>query len=163
MGDRFPSEIKIGGKIPRSLLPELADKLVFEGVNVDWGVPVDGPGILKTIEHAAELGRVAVFTDHEADYGCFIHLESWLTRHGIDFDRHHEARCEYNAEWSRGRGTYAPISSESDQNGRDVVDVAVILEILDCDDWSYRTKISRIRRALRLQPVLGPVVIAEDE
>ena len=103
MSDRFPGAITIGGSIPRRLLDLLAEMVATESVSIDWQYTLDKTAIRVAIEEAAARGETVRFTDDEAVGGMFEELEGWLTNHGIDFDRHSDARYEWDAENVRPR------------------------------------------------------------
>ena len=130
MSDRFPAEITIGGNIPRRLLDELAGMIASEVVSLDWQYALDQAGVRAAIETAAAKGETVRFTDDEAVCGQFDELENWLTGHGIDFDRHSDARYEYDGENAYGRGRRRPIVVKSDQSSQDLVSAEEVRKVL---------------------------------
>ncbi|RPI61964.1 MAG: hypothetical protein EHM48_04855, partial [Planctomycetaceae bacterium] len=130
MADRFPGDITIGGSIPRRLLDQLAEMLASENVSIDWQYALDKAAVLVAIEDAAAGDQTVRFTNDEATGGQFEELEQWLTRHGIDFDRHSDARYEYDGQNVYGRGRKNPVFMESNQSGYDMVSADEIRKVL---------------------------------
>jgi hypothetical protein len=104
MAKRFPGEICIGGPIPRHLLNPLITAIVAERVSLDD----DGrrPATRETLETAFDAGTVVRLCHDQACLGQFDALERFLVAHRIHFNRHSDARDEFDAELVcyRGRG-----------------------------------------------------------
>jgi len=162
MSDHFPGEITIGGSIPRQLLSKLAEMIASEGVSIDWQYALDQEAIRATIETAAAKGETVRFTDDEASYGQFEDLENWLTSHGIDYDRHSDARYEYDGENVHGRGRKRPVVMSANQSGYDMVGADEIREILAGQDQPDR-KLSRIAKLVAVPPTLTPIVLTDGK
>lgn len=162
MSDHYPGEIVIGGPIPRRLLNKLAGMIAHEGVGIDWQGAVGQEAIRQAIEMAAAAGQTARFTDDEALCGRFGDLEEWLTRRGIDFDRHSDSRFEFDAENAYGRGRRRPVIMSSCQSGYDLVGTDEIREILAGPDVPAR-KLARIARLVAAPPALTPIVLTEGK
>ena len=162
MSDRFPGEITIGGMIHRRLLDELAGMIASEGVSIDWQYAIDKAAVLAAIEAAAARGETVRFTDDEACYGQFEDLENWLTSHGIDFDRHSDARYEYDGENAHGRGRKRPVIRNSDQSGKDLVSAEEVRKILTTHASPDRN-LARIARLIAIPPVLTPIVLTDKK
>ena len=162
MSDYFPGEITIGGRIPRRLLDELAERIASEGVSIDWQQALYAPAIREAIEAAAATGRTVRFTDDEAICGRFEDLEDWLTSRGIDFDRHNDARFEHDGENVYVRDRKCPMSVNSDQSGNDLVPVAEVREIL-ASQSPPNEKLVRITRLAAAPPTLTPITLTDDE
>lgn len=160
MSDRFPAEITIGGDIPRRLLNELAGMIASEGVSLDWQYVLDQPAVREAIEAAAAKGETVRFTDDEACYGQFEELESWLTRHGIDFDRHGDARYEYDGENAYGRGRKRPVIMNADQSGDPQVSIEEVRNIL-ISQAPVDRKLIRIAKLTAVPPALTPIVLTD--
>ena len=124
MADCFPGEIKIGGSVPASLLDEFLREVVSTGGSVGGydGAASDcrdAEGLRQALDGKGHLQ----LADAEARFGQFEELEDFCVRHGIPFDRHSDAKAEYDAENVRFRpGMERPIVVSSDNNGRDLVD-----------------------------------------
>jgi len=160
MSDRFPAEITIGGSIPRRLLDELAGMIASEGVSLDWQYALDKADVRTAIEAAAGRGQSVRFTDDEALCGQFEDLESWLTSRGINFDRHGDARYEYDGENAYGRGRKRPVIRNSDQSGEDLVSGKEVRRILASQAPADRT-LTRIAKLAAVPPALAPVVLTD--
>jgi hypothetical protein len=160
MSDHFPGEITIGGSIPRRLLDELAGMIASEGVSIDWQYALDKAAVRKVIDAAAEHGETVRFTDDEAVGGQFEDLENWLTSHGIDFDRHSDARYEYDGENAHGRGRKRPITMNSDQSGNDLVSAEEVRGILASQAPAGR-KLAQIAELAAVPPALTPIVLTD--
>ena len=98
MADRFPGEITIGGKVPSALLEEFLGEVASSGASVgDYGdAPFDGRTAEELRGALDEDGHLRL-ADPEACYGQFDDLEAFCVRHGIPFDRHSDARYEFDA------------------------------------------------------------------
>jgi len=162
MSDRFPGEITIGGMIHRRLLDELAGMIASEGVSIDWQYTIDKAAVLAAIEAAAARGETVRFTDDEACYGQFENLENWLTSHGIDFDRHSDARYEYDGENAHGRGRKRPVVMSSDQSNNDLVSAEEVRKILTTRASPDRN-LARIARLVAVPPALTPIVLTDKK
>jgi aspartate oxidase len=160
MSDRFPAEITIGGMIPRRLLDELAGMIASEGVSIDWQYTLDEAGVRAAIDTAAARGETVRFTDDEAVGGQFEDLENWLTSHGIDFDRHSDARYEYDGENAYGRGRKRPVTMNSDQSGNDLVSAEEVRRIRASQAPADR-KLTQIAKLAAVPPALTPIVLTD--
>lgn len=160
MSDRFPAEITIGGTIPRRLLDELAGMIASEGVSLDWQYALDTAAVRAAIEAAASKGKTVRFTDDEACFGQFDDLENWLTNRGIDFDRHGDARYEYDGENAYGRGRKRPVIINADQSGKDLVRAEEVREVLASQAPTDR-KLAQIAKLTAVPPALTPIVLTD--
>ena len=160
MSDRFPAEISIGGRIPRRLLDELAGMIASEGVSIDWQYALDKTAVRAAIETAASKGQTVRFTDDEAVCGQFEDLENWLTSHAIDFDRHGDARYEYDGENAYGRGRKRPVIVNADQSGKDLVSAEEVRKVLASQAPPDR-KLAQIAKLAAVPPALAPIVLTD--
>jgi len=160
MSDHFPGEITIGGGIPRRLLDELAGMIASEGVGLDWQYTLDKAAVKAAIEAAADRGETVRFTDDEACCGQFEDLENWLTNHGIDFDRHSDARYEYDGENAHGRGRKRPVVTNSDQSGKDLIGTEEVRKVLASQAPADR-KLARITKLAAVPLALAPIVLTD--
>jgi hypothetical protein len=125
MSDHFPGEITIGGKIAAALLEEFLQEVAATGASVgDYG---DTPFVGKTAEELREAldesGHLHL-ADAEVRYGQFEELEAFCVQHGIPFDRHSDAKYEFDAENVSFRpGMEHPQQIFSNNNGDDLMDV----------------------------------------
>ena len=162
MSEPIPSKIIIGGPIPRSLLEELAEAISSEGVGIDW----DEHNLIEAealahIENAAREHQTVTFTDSQANYGQFNELEGFLNTHNIHYDRHNDAKYEYNAEWVCGRDQEKAVCVESDQDGHFLVNTESLNAILGNKDLSPAQKLKAIRLLANPVAPLQPLTIVE--
>jgi hypothetical protein len=167
MADCFPGEIKIGGSVPTALVDEFLRQVSCAGGSVGG---YDGPafdcrdaeGLREALNESGHL----VLADPEARYGQFEELEQWCVRHGVAFDRHSDAKWEYDAENVRFRpGMKHPVVVPSDNCGSDLVDadrirpVAQKLARLAVGRVSKDRLLAALRKACRkLDRLLPPQV-----
>ena len=162
MSDRFPAEITIGGNIPRRLLDKLAGMIASEGVSIDWQYALDEAAVRAAIEASASKGQTVRFTDDQASFGQFEDLENWLTGHGIDFDRHSDARYEYDGENAYGRDRKRPVVMNSDQSNNDLVSAAEVRKVL-ASQAPPDGKLAQIARLVAAPPALTPIVLTDKK
>ena len=160
MSDHFPGDITIGGDIPRRLLDKLAEMIASEGVSIDWQYALDEAAVRAAIEAAASKGETVRFTDDEACYGQFDDLENWLTGRGISFDRHSDARYEYDGENAYGRTHKRPVVMKSDQSSQDLVSTEEVRKVL-ASQASPDRKLARIAKLVAVPPALNPIVLTD--
>ena len=86
----------------------------------------------------------------------------WLTSHGIDFDRHSDARYEYDGENVYGRGRKRPVVWNSDQSGKDLVSAEEVRSILASKAPAER-KLTKIARLVVVPPTLAPIVLTDGK
>ena len=99
MGERYPGQITIGGKLPAALLEEFLSELNSAGARTGGydGDPfhaADADGLRGALDDDGHL----VLADAEASYGQFEELEAFCVEHGIPFDRHSDAHYEFDAQ-----------------------------------------------------------------
>ena len=128
MADYFPGEITIGGKVPTGLLEAFIGELKSAGAKVGGY-----DGAEATFQTAEELRKALsndghlFLVDDQARFGQFEELESFCTKHGIAFDRHSDAKHEYNAENVYFRsGMKKPESVPSNNDGDALLRVETI-------------------------------------
>ena len=125
MADYFPGEIRIGGKVPAALLEEFLGEATSTGALVgDYeGSPFDAKSAEQLREALDENGHLKL-VDAEARYGMFEELEGLLCEHDIPFDRHSDARYEFDSENVVLRpGMDRPLETPSNNNGDTLVRV----------------------------------------
>lgn len=154
MSDRFAGTIRIGGAIPPHAAPGLLEAIRAQGASLHWGGADFEPRHAKDLVKAAARG-VLVLVDDQATYGEFDRLEAFCAGAGIDFDRHSEAKYEYDAEVVKfRRGMKKPWTVASDQEEGEYVlrrPVDAARRLLG------RGTVKHLREALRrLNRVLGP-------
>ena len=115
MADYYPAEIHIGGPIPRVVLDELIKEVVATGTSLEG---YDERSVTdKSIRETLQEGQIIDLFDYRARYGRFDELEGFLVRHGIHFDLHCDAYCEYDGENVYFRGGPRVLSLPASQNG----------------------------------------------
>jgi hypothetical protein len=119
MSDRFPGEITIGGKLPAALLDEFLGEVTSTGASVGG---YDGPAFdcknADDLCQALDTDRHLVLADAEASYGQFEELEAFCVKHGLPFDRHSDAKYEFDSVNVRFRpGMNRPVEVPSDNCG----------------------------------------------
>ena len=99
MADYFAGEIRIGGKLPADLLEEFLGELNSSGAKVGGydGAPVACKNA-EELRHALDENGHLFLVNDEARYGMFEELEDFLCEHDIPYDRHSDARFEWDAE-----------------------------------------------------------------
>jgi len=99
MADYFPGEITIGGKLPAMLLEEFLGELNSMGAKVGAydGAEFDAKTAADLRQVLDENGHLFL-ADDQARNGQFEELERFCVDHRIPFDRHSDARHEFNAE-----------------------------------------------------------------
>ena len=153
MSDRIPAVIKIGGIVPRELLPSLIKEIVKYGCNCDWG---EGPPV-ETEEGISDCIVEGYLTLSHADApgGSFEDLENFLGSHSIPYTRHSDARYEYDAEVVEYRPETGVIVFPSDQSGNKYVHHERVAELLNLiPDWKL------LEESLRdiVGPTIGPLL-----
>ena len=156
MADHFPGDITIGGDIPVRLLDRLSEMIAAENVSIDWQYALDNTQVREAIEQAAATGQTVRFTKDEAVHGQFEELEEFLVRRRIHFDRHSDARYEYDGENAHYRGRGRPIVTLSAQNGDDATRCQEIQKIL-AGRKSDQAKLEAIRKLIPVPPPLAPI------
>jgi hypothetical protein len=124
MADWFPGEITIGGRVPATLEAELAKAVAATGGLVGGyeGSPFD-PDAQRLTEALDGNGHLFL-VDDQARYGQFEELEAFCVKHGVAFDRHSEAKHEYDAENVHFRpGMKEPVSVSSNSDGNELLGV----------------------------------------
>jgi len=153
VSDHIAARIRIGGSTPRRLAIPLATAITTEGLSLDWGNSPFSPTNEEDLLTAAHNGPLFLYDDH-ARNGTFETLETFLRRHHIAFDRHSEAKYEYDAEMVSYRpGMRKPFIWASTQNGEAFVSRESIASTI------MLLKNHKAQKALRLlQRELGPYV-----
>lgn len=156
MSDRFAAAITLGGDVPRRLLDKLADMIASEGVSIDWQYSLDKSAVQKAIEDAVATTETIRFTDDQASYGQFEQLEGFLVKHRIHFDRHSEARYEYDGENVYYRGGRKVAVMLANYSGDPLVSCQDVRKILD-NSKSDQTRLDAIRRLITVPAPLAPI------
>ena len=89
MGEYYPGEITIGGKVPAALLDEFLSEAASTGASVgDYEEAVFAAGTVEELLKALDEDGHLRLADAQASYGQFEELEAFCVEHGIPFDRH---------------------------------------------------------------------------
>ena len=129
MSDRFAAQITVGGTIKRSLVEELCGVISQSGAGPDWEGGCEPQNEADLLELVGENGTM-VLHDCQACYGQFDDLEQFLEEHEIPFDRHSEAKYEYDGELVKYRPGHGCDVFEATQDGRVCVKVAEVEDIV---------------------------------
>jgi|MudIll2142460700_1097286.scaffolds.fasta_scaffold67830_4 hypothetical protein len=173
MSDRFAAQITIGGDVPRSLVEGLCNEISASGGSRDWGETSCEPSSAEELlASRGEDGTITLY-DSEARYGEFPELESFLTAHGIPFDRTSEAKWEYDGEIVKFRPGHELYHLLATQDGETSITSEEIEEIAkrldDVEGLSKRALLDlvvQVRDDLRSVmamdvPPVPPLVIVE--
>ena len=131
MSDYFAGEIRIGGNVPADLLEEFLGELESSGAKVGG---YDGAAFAcrtaDELRQAVDENGHLFLVDDQARFGMFEELEGFLCEHDIPYDRHSDARFEFDAENVRFRpGMERPLTVPSNDAGDDLADAGMIRPI----------------------------------
>ena len=142
MADRYPGRIEIGGIMPAEVVDEFIDLIVETGGSLnDFGLP---EATKESVHEALQKDETLILCHDRAPWGEFEALETFLTRHGISFDRHSDAYAGLDGEMVSGRG-HTTIWFYAAQNGSLLLDQKQIMEILRHDS-SDQERVAAIRK-----------------
>ena len=111
MAERFPTQIHIGGKVERAIIPALIDAINTEELQSDWGIGLPVLRSDKELLERLEDGHLSFFHEERA-WGEFPDLEQFLVENDIPFNRSHSPRYEYDGELAQFRtGMQAPATA----------------------------------------------------
>ena len=146
MSDYYPGEIHIGGPIPQAAIKELIEQIVATGASLEGYC---GGGVTEETARKAILENKTIdLCADKARYGRFEELEDFLVRHGIHFNLHCEAYCEYEAEKVFYRGGQRVLSLPSDQSGNLLVCFDDVTAILDNQELNDQGKLEALRKLI---------------
>jgi len=139
MADLFPTEISIGGKISRALLPSLIEKIEDEGFTLK--VSDDAPEVIVCEDDCRENTeffngdeQTLEFFDNEVASGEFDRLEEFLRIHNLQYDVRFGSRFGDPAGIRRWRpGMNEPALSDATEQGEQVVPASEIYRLVD--EW----------------------------
>ena len=146
MADYYPGEIHIGGPIPKRVILELIQKMVATGASLE-GFGARAVTKITALQALRDNPIVDLYAD-QARYGRFEELEDFLVRHGIHFNLHCEAYCEYEAEKVYYRGGMKVLSLPSDQSGNLLVRFEEVSAILENDQLDDHGKLAALRKLI---------------
>ncbi|MCK4374767.1 MAG: hypothetical protein KAX19_05535 [Candidatus Brocadiae bacterium] len=163
MAEHFAAEIHIGGPIPKPLLDELIATVVAEGASLEGYC--EARAAEEPVRKAFHEASVVDLYDEQASAGRFQALEAFLVEHGIHFDRHSDAFCEYEAENAYYRGGDEPVWFYADQVGNPLVRADDVVDVLDDRSTDDPAKMKALRELVsppEMTP-LAPVRLIADK
>ena len=167
MGEYYPGEITIGGKVPAAVLTEFLSEVASASASVgDYDGPSFGAGTVEELLKVLNGDGHLVLADSQASFGQFDGLEAFCIKNGIPFDRHSDAHYEFDAVNVRFRpGMKHPAQVYSNNRGDDLTDadevrtVAEALARLTKAKSSKAKLLAAVAKAVRkLDKVLPPEV-----
>lgn len=173
MADRLAAEIRIGGKVRRSVAKALCRVVATTGAALEWGEARFHPETIADLLAArCDSGdglRLLQLFDDQAAWGQFEELEEFLRKQGIAYCRYSEGKYEYDAETSAFHPTRGLLEWLTDQDRHAMVRASELTPITDTlakllaemrggemPSAKLRRKIRRIRG--KLQKCLPPGV-----
>ena len=93
MSDRFAVSFTIGGRLKRSLLPELLEVVQETAVSIEWGDAPLNPQSEQELLTALDEGQLW-FCDDQALNGEFPELETACRELGLSYTRQSEGHCQ---------------------------------------------------------------------
>jgi hypothetical protein len=124
MSEHIAAEIRIGGRVPASLVPALCQSIAHEAVALDWGDGRFSPTTKdELLEARGDCDGVLLLRlyDSEAPRGQFEQLEHFLQEHGIPYDRLSDPKYEYMAQLAMFRSGTDPLELPTDPQHRPTV------------------------------------------
>jgi len=105
MSDRFMTEVEIGGKIPRSIIPDLIGAIQAAGLDLDWndGEPSE-EALRQKLEECNGKETLSVNAT-ELSGGNVDPLDQFCVANNIPFMKRVEGKYDYNGEifwWQPG-------------------------------------------------------------
>lgn len=132
MADHMPGQIRIGGKIPQSLAPELCREIGNAYVSLEWGDPAFCPNSAADLMAARrEVDGVLLLElcDDQARFGEFEELEAFLQEHGIAYTRQSDPKYEHDGELLEYRPGSEPDLFTTNAVGQPVVPASALSEV----------------------------------
>jgi hypothetical protein len=116
LGEWFNASVRIGGKMPRSLLPDLLDAIEQDGGGLDW----DEGGITEAdLIAAVAPNESLLITNPQASYGQMDAIEAFCRENGLAFrsacDAHYELAGEVH-HWRPGFERVLSAGADNDGN-----------------------------------------------
>ena len=188
MSDRYPSEIEIGGKVPRSKMEGLIQAINCQECSGDWGDkyislpnPEDEPPevlaaaiqeLLKfvTSENGKGIAKNTLwFCDEEASWGELTEIEEYCVENDIGFRRRSSSYGEYNPEikeFRSGMESYEVYAIDAD--GYPVIDetyVKALVEMAEAllTEGATQQSLTELKKATETVRHLLPVEVPELE
>jgi len=171
MSDYMAAEIRIGGKVPARLVPELCEQITSEGIAIEMGSiplrPETADQLLAACEDHDGV-RLLCLYDDQARWGEFEGLEAFMRTHKIAFDRFSEGKYECSAETAHFRSKEGLVVLVTDPNREPIVaasglvpvEKALARGIGQLDHGKTAAGLQSLKRALRLlRANLPPTVL----
>lgn len=135
MSDYIYASINIGGDIPESLIPELANKLINENFeNTELDVNTHSTDVDEWVQAIRACdNECAIECNGLANYGNYNDLEKWLCEHDISFLRSSDAGLEYDGEYvwhERGTPPDSVLQVCKSAGGQEVVPINEVISIV---------------------------------
>ena len=124
MSETIAAEIRVGGKVAASLVPQLCQRIAQEVVALDWGEgrfsPMTREDLLEAREDRDGVLLLCLYDD-QARWGEFAELETFLREHGLAFERLSDAKYEYSAQVASFRPKTGLVELTTDPQHRPIV------------------------------------------
>lgn len=124
------TQIAIGGRIPRAIIPALCSLIEEEQCLFDWtrtAAPTNETDLLDELDANGHL----VLTDPDRRWGNFDALEPFLEEYQIPYDKHCDACHEISPELTSYRPATGKDSFASDGAGNIMVRLEAVKAALD--------------------------------
>ena len=132
MSDYIAARIRIGGRIPATLLPEFCTVITQQHVSLDWGDahfrPRSAEDLLEARREEDGICLLWLYDD-QARWGRFDALEQFLQTHGIPFSRRSDGKYEYDPEIVEYRPEHGSFSMLTNTDGEPVVPVSKLATV----------------------------------
>ncbi len=154
MAYRYAAEIHIGGKVPEESFELLVELIV----NTRGSLEGYGRQAATSDEarNAFYQGKTVDLYADQIQYGKFPELEDFLVLHGIHFNHHCEAYCDFEGENVYYRGGDRTLSMPATQNGELLARHEEIAGILNDNELNDSDKVRGLR-ALIFPPEITPL------
>ena len=132
MGEYFPGEIQIGGKLKAELLDEFLQVVRDSGaLDEEYDEPFTATSAEELDGFMNGDGHLSL-ADPEARYGHFEEIEEFCQAHELSYNQHNDPKYEYDSENVYWRlGMEGPLTVCSNNNGVDLVDVNKIRPVVE--------------------------------
>ncbi|MDI6824662.1 MAG: hypothetical protein QME87_09955 [Bacillota bacterium] len=144
MAERIPATLRVGGSITREQYEEI--KRLIEQ---------EGDPFLSMVEPDS-----LVCEADDAPWGRFEELEEYLVQHGIPFDRHTEAKYEYDAVLRVFRPGALDEEVPANQDGNIVVLAEDIRQAIAATK-TRKALVHRLEEIIRASVPLPPLVVRD--
>lgn len=135
MSERLAAEIRIGGKVRRSVALELCAVIATERISLDWGEAPFEPKtvddlLAARVDHDDKLFVLRLYDD-QASWGEFDDLEEFLRENDIPFVRHTEGKYDYDPEVVAFHPACGLVQELIDHNRNPIVQSSALKPIAD--------------------------------